>query len=41
MIATSLAAALAVLAPNPQDVLPTQPVPYASASSSVPGYSAT
>ncbi|MBC1181757.1 lytic transglycosylase domain-containing protein [Brevundimonas sp. WCHBH090558] len=41
MIATSLAAALAVLAPNPQDALPTQPVPYASASSSVPGYSAT
>ena len=41
MIATSLAAALAVLAPTPQDALPSQPVPYASASSSVPGYSAT
>lgn len=41
MIVTSLAAALAVLAPNPQDALPTQPVPYAAATSSVPGYSPT
>ncbi|MBN9464361.1 lytic transglycosylase domain-containing protein [Brevundimonas sp.] len=40
MIATSLAAALAVLAPNPQDVVPGQPVPYTSVAS-VPGYGAT
>ena len=41
MIATSLAAALAVLAPNPQDMPSGQPVPYASVSQSVPGYSPT
>jgi soluble lytic murein transglycosylase len=38
MIGTSLAAALAVLAPNPQDVLPSQPVPYASTPPSAGSY---
>ena len=41
MIATSLAAALAVIAPTPQDALPGQPVPYSAVSQSVPGYSPT
>ena len=41
MIATSLAAALAVLAPNPQDVVPSQPVPYSSVAPAAPGYVAT
>lgn len=41
MIATSLAAALAVLAPTPQDAGIGQPVPYSAVSPSVPGYTAT
>ncbi|NBB65136.1 lytic transglycosylase domain-containing protein, partial [Pseudomonas sp. ODNR1LW] len=41
MIATSLAAALAVLAPTPQDAGIGQPVPYSAVSQTVPGYTAT